>query len=98
MMQFFKPKLIECLRDYDRRTFFSDLAAGVTVGIVALPLAIGFGIASGLRQRKGCGLRSLPGGSSPRSVAAKCKSADRPARSFLFSPVSSRFMVTPVSH
>src|SRR5207249_11655444 len=47
MMQFFKPKLIECLRHYDRRTFFSALAASATVGIVALPLAIGFGIASG---------------------------------------------------
>src|SRR5216117_451701 len=53
MMQFFKPKLIECLRDYDRRTFFSDLAAGVTVGIVALPLAIGFGIASGVSPAQG---------------------------------------------
>src|SRR5437870_56146 len=31
-MHFFKPKLIECLRDYERRTFFCDLAAGVTVG------------------------------------------------------------------
>src|SRR5436309_14583183 len=53
MMQFFKPKLIECLPDYDRRTFFSDLAAGVTVGIVALPLAIGFGIASGVTPAQG---------------------------------------------
>src|SRR5438046_6448294 len=53
MMQFFKPKLIECLPDYDRRTFFSDLAAGVTVGIVALPLAIGFSIASGVTPAQG---------------------------------------------
>src|SRR5207245_3071016 len=52
-MQFFKPKLIECLRGYDRRTLFSDLAAGVTVGIVALPLAIGFGIASGVTPAQG---------------------------------------------
>src|SRR5438477_9262662 len=52
-MQFFKPKLIECLRDYDRRTFFTDLAAGVTVGVVALPLAIGFGIASGVTPGQG---------------------------------------------
>ncbi len=52
-MQFFKPKLIECLHGYDRRTFFSDLAAGVTVGIVALPLAIGFGIASGVTPAQG---------------------------------------------
>jgi len=52
-MQFFKPKLIECLHHYDRRTFFSDLAAGITVGIVALPLAIGFGIASGVTPTQG---------------------------------------------
>src|SRR5438105_214391 len=52
-MHFFKPKLIECLRGYDRRTFFFDLAAGVTVGIVALPLAIGFGIASGVTPAQG---------------------------------------------
>src|SRR5256885_12207341 len=52
-MHFFKPKLIECLRGYDRRTFFSDLAAGITVGIIALPLAIGFGIASGVTPPQG---------------------------------------------
>src|SRR6266576_3761726 len=52
-MPFFKPKLIECLCGYDRRAFFCDLAAGVTVGIVALPLAIGFGIASGATPAQG---------------------------------------------
>src|SRR2546429_9615720 len=52
-MHFFKPKLIECLHGYDRRAFFCDLAAGVTVGIVALPLAIGFGIASGVTPAQG---------------------------------------------
>src|SRR6266850_2563129 len=49
----FRPKLLECLRDYDRATFFSDLAGGVTVGVVALPLAIGFGIASGVTPAQG---------------------------------------------
>ncbi len=43
----FRPKLIECLRDYTRAKFAADLLAGLTVGIIALPLAIGFGIASG---------------------------------------------------
>jgi SulP family sulfate permease len=53
MTHLFKPKLVECLRGYDRRTFTSDLGAGVTVGIVALPLAIGFGIASGATPAQG---------------------------------------------
>src|SRR5438552_17362048 len=52
-MKFFKPKLIECLHGYDLQTFLSDLAAGVTVGIVALPLAIGFAIASGVTLAQG---------------------------------------------
>ncbi|HXA14643.1 MAG TPA: SulP family inorganic anion transporter, partial [Opitutaceae bacterium] len=43
----FRPKLIECLRGYSRERFMVDLLAGLTVGIVALPLAIGFGIAAG---------------------------------------------------
>src|SRR5947207_2890099 len=49
----FRPKLFEALRGYDRATFLSDLAAGVTVGVVALPLAIGFGIASGVTPGQG---------------------------------------------
>ena len=49
----FRPKLFESLRRYDRATFFADLAAGVTVGIVALPLAIGFAIASGVSPERG---------------------------------------------
>ena len=49
----FHPKLLDALRKYDRATFFADLAAGVTVGIVALPLAIGFGIASGVTPGQG---------------------------------------------
>ena len=49
----FRPKLFESLRGYDRATFLSDLAAGVTVGVVALPLAIGFAIASGVEPSRG---------------------------------------------
>jgi sulfate permease, SulP family len=49
----FRPKILESLRHYDRATFLSDLAAGVTVGIVALPLAIGFAIASGVEPSRG---------------------------------------------
>lgn len=49
----FTPKSIECLRRYDRSTFFSDLAAGLTVGVVALPLAMAFAIASGVTPERG---------------------------------------------
>jgi SulP family sulfate permease len=49
----FVPKLFTTLRDYDRAKFADDLTAGVIVGIVALPLAIAFGIASGVPPAKG---------------------------------------------
>ena len=49
----FVPKLITTLRSYDRRQLASDLTAGVIVGIVALPLAIAFGVASGVSPAQG---------------------------------------------
>ena len=49
----FHPKLLTTLKNYNLKTFFSDLAAGVIVGIVALPLAIAFGIASGVSPERG---------------------------------------------
>ncbi|NLZ72906.1 MAG: sulfate permease [Bacteroidales bacterium] len=49
----FKPKIISALKNYDRKTFSADLMAGIIVGIVALPLAIAFGIASGVTPEKG---------------------------------------------
>ena len=49
----FKPKIISALKGYDKKTFSTDLMAGVIVGIVALPLAIAFGIASGVTPEKG---------------------------------------------
>ena len=49
----FKPQLLTSLRNYNSKTFMSDLMAGVIVGIVALPLAIAFGIASGVTPEKG---------------------------------------------
>src|SRR5438045_8553146 len=47
------PRLITCLRHYTWPTFFSDALAGVTVGFVALPLAMAFAIASGLSPQSG---------------------------------------------
>jgi sulfate permease, SulP family len=47
------PKSVLCLRDYNRHKFLLDLTAGVTVGLVALPLAMAFSIASGLTPQAG---------------------------------------------
>jgi sulfate permease, SulP family len=49
----FRPRLFETLRTYSRRDFIADLTAGLTVGIVALPLAMAFGIASGVDPKAG---------------------------------------------
>lgn len=49
----FRPKLFETLKSYNKETFMSDLMAGIIVGIVALPLAIAFAIASGVEPEKG---------------------------------------------
>lgn len=48
-----KPKLFTTLKDYNKKQFISDATAGIIVGIVALPLAIAFGIASGVTPEKG---------------------------------------------
>jgi len=47
------PKSVLCLSDYSASTFTSDVAAGVTVGFVALPLAMAFAIASGVAPHSG---------------------------------------------
>ena len=48
-----RPILVSTLKNYNRKTFNSDLLAGIIVGIVALPLAIAFAIASGVSPEKG---------------------------------------------
>lgn len=49
----FKPKMFSALKHYNRKTFTADIMAGIIVGIVALPLAIAFAIASGVSPEKG---------------------------------------------
>lgn len=49
----FKPVLINTLKKYNKQLFIKDLLAGIIVGIVALPLAIAFGIASGVSPERG---------------------------------------------
>lgn len=45
-----KPSLFQALKEYNRKTFLSDLSAGLTVGVVALPLAMAFAIACGCNE------------------------------------------------
>jgi len=47
------PKSVLCLRSYTKRMFVADLIAGITVGLVALPLAMAFAIASGMPPQAG---------------------------------------------
>ncbi len=48
-----RPQLFSTLKSYNRKTFMADLMSGIIVGIVALPLSIAFGIASGVTPEKG---------------------------------------------
>ncbi len=49
----FEPKFFTTIKDYDKKTFLSDATSGLIVGIVALPLAIAFAIASGVPPQMG---------------------------------------------
>jgi SulP family sulfate permease len=49
----FRPRLLDTVKDYDRRRLVADISAGVTVGVVALPLAMAFAIASGVKPEQG---------------------------------------------
>ena len=53
LSDFFRPRLAETLRNYSSNDFSKDLIAGLTVGIVALPLAMAFAIASGVSPQAG---------------------------------------------
>jgi SulP family sulfate permease len=50
---YFHPRLIDALRSYNKARFSADLSAGITVGVIALPLAIAFAIASGAKPEAG---------------------------------------------
>jgi len=51
--QYFRPRLLDALRGYDKSRFSTDVTAGITVGVIALPLAIAFAIASGAKPEAG---------------------------------------------
>jgi Sulfate permease family len=67
------PRSIECLRSYTVRQFTHDLIAGLTVGLVALPLAMAFAIASCVSPQAGKAVR----------YNALMKDIDRPPRELL---------------
>src|SRR3974390_3281943 len=52
-MRSFMPKSLICLRDYNLHKLVSDLVAGLTVGLVALPLSMAFAIFSGVPPQAG---------------------------------------------
>jgi SulP family sulfate permease len=56
------PESVHCLRDYSRRDLSADLLAGLTVGLVALPLAMAFAIASGVPPQAGLYTAIVAGG------------------------------------
>jgi len=56
------PESVRCLRSYSRQDLGADLLAGVTVGLVALPLAMAFGIASGVTPQAGLYTAIVAGG------------------------------------
>ena len=49
----FRPRLLDALKGYNRARLSKDVGAGLTVGVVALPLAMAFAIASGLKPEAG---------------------------------------------
>ena len=53
LLKDFTPQLFISLKTYDKGKFINDLMAGLIVGIVALPLALAFGIASGVTPEQG---------------------------------------------
>jgi SulP family sulfate permease len=60
------PRSITCLRGYTLNDLSHDLIAGVTVGLIALPLAMAFAIASGVPRKLVSTQQLSPASSSPR--------------------------------
>lgn len=61
-MYFFRPKLLDSFKGYNSALFSKDVLAGITVGVVALPLAMAFAIASGLKPEAGIFTAIIAGG------------------------------------
>jgi SulP family sulfate permease len=61
-MRFFRPKLLDSFQNYNGSLFSKDVLAGITVGVLALPLAMAFAIASGLTPEAGIFTAIIAGG------------------------------------
>lgn len=69
----FRPRILDIRHNYNRQRLVGDLGAGATVGVVALPLAMAFAIASGLPPKLDCGLPLLAALWSRSWAARTCK-------------------------
>jgi SulP family sulfate permease len=78
----FRPKLFEHLPGYRRDDFLHDLSAGLTVGIVALPLAMAFAIASGLPPQSGI-ITAIVGGFLISALGGSSVQIGGPAGAFI---------------
>lgn len=71
LLKDFTPQLFISLKTYDKEKFMRDLMAGLIVGIVALPLALAFGIASGVTPEQGIITAIIVDSSYPFSVVVE---------------------------
>ncbi|MBP6269741.1 MAG: STAS domain-containing protein [Rhizobacter sp.] len=78
----FHPRLLDTIKDYDRQRFISDLTAGITVGVIALPLAMAFGIASGVKPEQGI-LTAIIGGFLVAALGGSNVQIGGPAGAFI---------------
>jgi MFS superfamily sulfate permease-like transporter len=96
MAFFFRPKLLDSLKGYTREQLGTDIAAGITVGVVALPLAMAFAIASGLKPEAGLFTAIIAASSSRYWAAAKFKLAVQLAPSLSLCMASWSAMAWPI--
>ena len=78
----FRPRLLDALHGYNTARFGRDVAAGVTVGIVALPLAMAFGIASGGTPEQGL-ITAIVGGFLVSALGGSTVQIGGPAGAFI---------------
>lgn len=78
----FRPRLLDALKGYDGERLWRDLGAGLTVGIVALPLAMAFAIASGFKPEAGL-WTAIVGGALVAALGGSAVQIAGPAGAFI---------------